>query len=196
MFTPLLRDERGATIIEFAIVAPTLVVLLLGTLDLGYSAYVKAVLMGEVQKAGRDAGLEGGAGSAGLSLDNRVKSRVDTLVSNTTWNITRTRFQSFTKAGQAERFTDTNSNGVRNAGECFDDENGNAAWDSAATSGFSGQGTADDVVIYKAQVTYPRVIPMYGLLGWSPTITVSSSTTLRNQPYTKGATYSNVTICT
>ena len=54
-------DTRGLTIIEFAIIAPTLLVLMMGTFDLGFRAYATSVLQGEVQKAARDATLETGS---------------------------------------------------------------------------------------------------------------------------------------
>jgi Flp pilus assembly protein TadG len=190
-------DQRGSGITEFAFVIPVFTLVIMGVFDLAYRGYVHSVLQGEVQKAGRDSALEGGnSTSAGTSIDNRVKARVNVLVGSPTWTITRTRFQSFSTAGQAERFTDSNGNGTRNAGECFDDTNGNGAWDSSASSGNNGQGSADDIVLYKAQVSYPKVFPMYGLLGWSSTETVSATTVLRNQPYGSGSTYTTTTICT
>ncbi|MGE4411843.1 MAG: TadE/TadG family type IV pilus assembly protein, partial [Sphingobium sp.] len=52
------RDERAATLIEFAFVAPVLCILLLGAFDVGHTLYMTSVLQGVVQKAARDSGLE------------------------------------------------------------------------------------------------------------------------------------------
>lgn len=197
MNAPLLKrfaaDTRGLTIIEFALISPTLLVLMMGTFDLGFHAYATSVLQGEVQKAARDATLETGS-TAGTALNARVQDQVSRIISNGTWSFTRRSYSSFSRAGQAENFTDTNGNGVRDAGECYQDENGNSNWD--ADVGLNGQGTSDDIVMYTASVTFPRLFPMYGLLGWSQNQTISASTTLRNQPYGTQTTYTVTARCT
>ena len=50
----LRTDCRGATIIEFAIVAPVMMFLLMGLGDLLYQLYLQSILDGALQKAGRD----------------------------------------------------------------------------------------------------------------------------------------------
>jgi len=187
------RDERGLTIIEFAYIAPTLLVLMMGTFDLGYRSYIQATLLGEVQKAARDSTLEGGGINAS-NLDSQVQTQTSRVVGNGAFTFQRKFYPSFTRAGQAENFTDGNANGVRNAGECFQDENANGTWD--ADGGRSGQGNADDIVVYTASVAFPRMFPMYGLLGWSPNQTISATTVLRNQPFGRQNVSAPVTICT
>lgn len=189
----LAADTRGLTIIEFAFIAPTLLVMMMATFDLGYRGYATSVLQGEVQKAARDATLETGSGST-TALDTKVKDQVSRIVSNGTWSFSRKSYASFTRAGAAENFTDSNANGIRDAGECYQDENGNSNWD--ADVGLNGQGTSDDIVVYTASVSYPRLFPMYGLLGWSQTQTISATTTLRNQPYGTQVTYTPTARCT
>lgn len=193
LFKRFATDTQGLTIVEFAIISPTLLVLLMGTFDLGFRAYASSVLQGEVQKAARDATLETGS-TAGSALNTRVQTQVSRIIANGTWSFSRKSYSSFTRAGQAENFTDSNSNGVRDAGECYQDENGNNNWD--ADVGLNGQGTSDDIVVYTASVSYPRLFPMYGLLGWSSTQTISASTTLRNQPYGTQVTYTVTARCT
>ena len=125
----LAADTRGLTVIEFALISPTLLVLMMGTFDMGFRTYAASVLQGEVQKAARDATLETGS-SAGAALNTRVQDQVSRVISNGTWTFTRKSYSSFTRAGQAENFTDSNGNGSRDAGECYQDENGNSNWDA------------------------------------------------------------------
>ena len=194
LFNQLRRDERGMAIIEFAFVAPTFFMLMMATFDLGQTAYVSNVLTGEVQKAGRDATLEG-ASSNTSTLDDRIKSQAGQAVgSGGTWSFERKFYPSFTKAGQQENFSDGDNDGLRDPGECFQDENANGKWD--AVGGRTGQGGADDIVVYTASVTYPRLFPMYKMLGWSQNQTVTATTVLRNQPFGDQAVYTPVTICT
>src|SRR3546814_3699813 len=56
-------DASGNTIVEFAFVGPVLVLLLMGTLDVGHTLYMQAVLQGVMQKAARDSALESGSRS-------------------------------------------------------------------------------------------------------------------------------------
>src|SRR3546814_8105467 len=51
-------DASGNTIVEFAFVGPVLVLLLMGTLDVGHTLYMQAVLQGVMQKAARDSRSE------------------------------------------------------------------------------------------------------------------------------------------
>ena len=187
------RDARGSTLVEFALVAPTLLLMLMGLFDLSYRAWATAQLQGAVQKAGRDSTLEG-ANAALAGLDQRVRNQVQPLMQNGTLTFNRLKYASFTRAGQAENFTDGNANGIREAGECYQDENANSTWD--ADSGTGGNGGARDIVVYTATLSYPRIFPMYGLAGWSPTQVISATTVLRNQPFGNQAATTSTVICT
>jgi len=189
----LARDARGSTIMEFGLVAPVVILMLMGFFDLGHSMYVRSVLQGAVEKAARDGTLESGATNS-TALDDKVKTQMRPIAGKwATYLSTRKSYSTFTNVAQAETFTDTNSNGVRNAGECFQDVNGNSTYDT--DMGKSGQGGASDVVLYTMTVSYPRMFPLYGLLRWSRNVSISGSTVLRNQPYGV-QTFPSVTICT
>jgi Flp pilus assembly pilin Flp len=186
-------DDQGSALIEFAFVAPVLLTFIMAGMDVGYRSFITSTLQGAVQKAGRDSALESGAQQTTI-IDNKVKNMVKPIVDNGTFTFERKFYSSLTKAGQAENFTDTNNNGVRNPGECFDDENGNGVWDT--DGGRGGQGGAKDIVVYTAKVSYPRLFPIYGMLGWSSVQEVKATTVLRNQPYGTQATPTVIAICT
>jgi Flp pilus assembly protein TadG len=183
-------NEHGAALVEFAIVAPVMVLLLLGAFDVAHSLYMRAVLQGVVQKVSRDSSLEAGlATSQQVTLDNRVRAQAELLASNATVTITRKWYRSFTNAaaGQFEPFTDSNNNGTcdgpvgSTSGERYEDNNNNGRWDR--TGGNDTQGGAKDAVVYTVVVSYPRFFPIYKIIGGSDTTSVSASTVLRNQPY-------------
>ena len=50
IFPQLRSDKRGATAIEFGVVAPVLILTLLGLSDLGYRVYAQSILDGAMQK--------------------------------------------------------------------------------------------------------------------------------------------------
>lgn len=192
-------DNRGTALMEFALVAPTFLLLLMGIFDISYRAYAVSVLQGAVQKAGRDSTLEGASGGLG-SIDATITNQMRTVTNSVTMSFDRKTFVSFSRAGQAEEFEDRIEvatglpNGIREAGECYFDENGNGTYDSNA--GINGQGGARDIVVYTATAVYPRLFPMYGLLGFPQNETISATSVLRNQPFGTQAVRPNPRICT
>lgn len=188
----LRTDQRASTVTEFAIIAPVMLMVMMGFADLTYQAYAQSILSGAVQKAARDSGIEGGAANT-AAIDAEVQKIVKGLASQATFKSTRKSYDTFSSVAP-EPFTDSNGNGVRDAGECFTDLNGNGTWDP--DPGIAGQGGASAVALYTMTASYPRIFPVAKLLGWSGTMTISASTLLKNQPYASQVTISNVTICT
>lgn len=187
----LVRDQRGGPATEFAIVLPVALTLILGFGDLAYQGYLESVLTGAVQKAGRDSTIQGNATQTD-SIDQKVIDIVKTIAPKATFVSSRENYDNYSEIGP-EPFTDTNHNGVRDAGECYSDVNGNGQWDS--DPGISGQGGANDVTLYKMKVTYNRLFPFAWLIGWSAKETISAETILKNQPYATQTVTTSVTIC-
>lgn len=188
----LTRDTRGAALVEFAIVAPVMILLLLGICDLAYQVYAQSILNGAVQKAGRDSTIQGAASNS-ATIDAKVSDAVKKVAANATFTFTRKNYDSFSLV-KPEVFTDTNGNGVRDAKECFTDVNGNGTWD--ADPGLTGQGGANDVTVYTVSVSYPHLFPVTKLFGWSATQTITASTLLKNQPYASQSVVTPKQVCT
>ncbi len=193
------RDEKGATAVEFAVVAPVLIAFLLGTFDIGYRQYMNTVLQGEVQKAARDTTLKGN--SSGLSsIDARVRNRVWNVNRGATVTFDRKSVVTFERAGKTEDFLDVAVagvrplNGVRDPGECFKDENANGIFDM--DSGIAGGGDSNDIVKYTVVVSYQSPFPIFSILGWPSTTNVTATTVLRNQPFGDQVVRTPVTVCT
>lgn len=173
-------DTRGVTVVEFALICPVLLMLLMGTYDVGYQLYISSVMQGAIQKAGRDSTIEGAA-TATSTIDQRVMDQVKAVVPGGTFTFTRKAYATFSTVGKPEDFSDLNSNGKCDKGEPYEDINGNNSWDT--DRGISGQGGAKDAVLYTATVTYPRPLAVAPMLGFSKDITIKTETVLRNQPY-------------
>jgi Flp pilus assembly protein TadG len=198
----LVGDQTGATLIEFALVCPVMLLMMMGLGDLLYQAYAQSILNGAIQKAARDSGIEGGVGNT-ATIDGQVVKLMAPLINNLsnnctstgstgTWCSTRKNYDTFSEVAP-EPYTDTNNNGVRDPGECFTDKNGNGVWD--ADPGLNGQGGANAVTLYTMTITYPRLFPVAGLMRVSPMQTITANTLLKNQPYAGQAVNVNVTIC-
>lgn len=174
-------DEDGVTVVEFAMVAPALMVLVLGVFDLGYNMYTNQMLQGAIQRAARDSTIEG-ASTNQAALDAIVSGEVHAVAPGAILSFDRKSYTSFTAVGRPEDYTDLNGNGVCDAGEPYEDANRNGSWD--LDPGASGFGGARDAVLYTVTVTYPRLVPIGAFLpGQSANFILRSSTVLRNQPY-------------
>ena len=181
--TPLLRDQRGVTIIEFALISPVLMLMLMGLLDLSYTMYTTEMLQGAIQSAARNSSIEGAAGKE-ATLDAIVTKAVRAVAPSATLTFNRRAYSSFTGVGRPEDFTDIDSDGICNHGEPFEDSNGNQTWD--ADGGIAGFGGARDAVLYTVTVNYQRPFPVAGFIpGQTKDFTLSAATVLRNQPYSQ-----------
>ena len=176
----LRRDARGATAVEFAAIAPALLLVVLGLMDLGYNIYATSLLEGAVHKAGREATIEG-AETRGLAIDNGVRAAVGDIAPNAEVSFSRRAYIDFSDVDQPEEFTDTNEDGICNEGEPFEDANDNGSWDE--DRGSADMGGARDAVLYTVTVSYPRAFPAMRLFGFSDRVTATAHTVLRNQPY-------------
>ena len=178
--------------VEFAIITPVMLTLIMGLSELAYQGYVQSVLTGAVQKAGRDSTIQGN-GAQSTQIDTVVMNAVWSVAKSATYTSSRKSYSSFLTAGP-EPFTDSNGNGQYDAAsECFTDVNGNGVWD--ADPGSTGQGGANDVVIYSVAVTYKRLFPVFGLMGMPSPVTLTGTTILKNQPWATQNSYTPVQIC-
>ena len=189
---PLLRDRRGATLVEFALVAPLLHLLLLGMFDMGYNYYIQSQLQGAVQQAARDATIEGAAGQES-KIDARVARAVRQIVPSARISFSRKAYATFSEVGQPEDFSDIDGNGTCNDGEPFEDANDNGTWDrDRGTDGFGG---ARDAVLYVVSVSYKRAFGVTAFVGFPDTFTTQATTVLRNQPYSDQVVSATVRQC-
>jgi TadE-like protein len=190
----LKADPRGSSIVEFAIIFPVMMIMIMGMLELAYKQYGIGILQGVVQKAARDSSLQTGAANA-AALDARVQALYSEInsISGTTLTFTRRNFEDFTNAGRLE--PSSNGPGGRCAAQplppgmntpqwVFTDINNDGIWNDG---GAAGQGGAQDVVLYTVTVTYPSLLPVAAVLGMSPNQSISASTVLRNQPFANQA---------
>jgi Flp pilus assembly protein TadG len=175
----LRRDDRAVTILEFAMIAPVMLLLLLGFFDLGYRAYATSVLQGALHDAARMATV---GGHSMAEIDSLVRTRLSNFAARSTTTTEAANYYQFSGVSQPELIVgDTTPLNTYNAGDCFEDANGNNQYDT--DRGAAGTGNSDDIVRYRVTITFPRVFPLGVLMGWPSTQTLTSETVLRNQPY-------------
>jgi Flp pilus assembly protein TadG len=189
-------DERGVTIVEFALVAPVLLLSIMGLLDIGHQYYAESILEGEMQKAARQSSFEDATTAAAqVAIDSQVATSVRRVI-GTAANISFSRkaYNTYRRASvKTEDFVDNNANGLCDNGEPFEDADGNGVWSSDAS--ILAPGGSKDVLIYSVSASYRRLFPMASMLGWSQNVTINATTMLKNQPVTnqREATTGNCT---
>ncbi len=188
----LLRDQGGASAVEFAMTAPILFLMVAGSLDMAQGYYVNTVLQGAVNAAARKSSLQSGQTSS-ATLDGLVTTMITNVMPKATVTFVRKNYAEFTAVGMPEDFTDTNKNGKYDSTECFVDMNGNGVWD--ADMGKTGLGGANDVVVYTVTVNYKRLFGLGSYLGLPLSQTIHATTILKNQPFATQSSRTGTSIC-
>ena len=178
LFTRLRQDRKGAAVVEFALGAPLMLMIIIGIFDLSHTMYTSSILQGSIQEAARDASIEGAPTDV---IDARVTDIVHQIAPGSTVGFVRHAYTDFQQVRQPEDFTDVNASGTCDAGEPFFDANENGRWDP--DRGVSSSGNARDAVFYEVTVNFKRVFPIAKLIGQSEYFTMKSATVMRNQPY-------------
>ncbi len=183
----LRRGKEGSTLLEFAFVAPVLVLLLFGGMEVGMIFFADSLLEGGLREAARF-GLTGAPPPSGTREDHIVEvvneNGAGVIVIDET-NINTLVYPNFTSIGEPEPYTDTNGNGVHDTGEPFTDINCNSQWDP--DMGKSGLGHGGEVVLYNVTFELPLMTgllaPMLGTDGKFP---LAASIVVRNEPFDDG----------
>ena len=184
----LADDCGGNAVLEFAMVAPAFLLLILGTCNIGQMIFAKVLLNGAVEQAARSSSTENGDTTA---ADTMVQKIVGPIIPGATFTTSRYSYYDFTDVGRAEKFTDSNADGVCNHNETFIDENGNGSWD--ADVGSTGQGGADDIVVYQVTASYKPVFLVPFMPNQWRQFTLRSKSVKKNQPFATQSGYSSVT---
>ena len=176
--------SRGATALEFALIAPVFFLLFMGTVELAIMLFVENVIESSVTNSAR-LGKTGYVASGTTRQDmiyQMIADRAAFIIDTHQIHIETLAYEQISQIGVAEPYTDSNHNGSYTAGEPYTDVNGNGQWDD--DMGAAGLGGAGDIVVYT--VTYPWrfITPIVGhLIGTDGVYTVTSSVVVRNEPY-------------
>lgn len=177
-------NDRGVTAVEFSILAPVFLLVVMGIIELSSAMFAWVTMESAVREASRfgitgyaedgetrEEGITRIMQAQSHGLLNPAKIVIDTLV-----------YSQFDKIGQPEPYTDANANNQYDSGEAFVDVNGNGEWDP--DMGATGAGDAGDVVIYRVTYPWQMFTPFaQSLFPNQGQITLSASMVVRNEPY-------------
>ncbi len=180
----LATDRQGASAVEFALVAPTLVLLLLGILEFSLLMAAEVTLSNAVAEVARF-GITGQTGTD-KTREELIREQVDQaaegLFDSSLLEFETLVYPDFSSVGRPEPFNDENGNGVRDPGESYEDLNGNGQWD--ADMGVPGAGGPDDIVLYRVRYPWRLMIPVFRpFFPPDGEVEIEASLAVRNEPF-------------
>ena len=187
-----LRDNsRGVTVIEYALISPVFLTLLMGGMDVAQEAYALSLLNGATQKIARADTIQ----NANTSTNNAtVLQTLAPVLPNVTVNSVRQNYNDFADIGRSEKWNDTNNNGLCDNGETYVDENSDGHFSTDVAE--SGNGGANDVVVWTVTATYRPMFYAPFVSRIAGTRTLKSVAIKKNQPFAAQTPYNNATgIC-
>lgn len=174
------RDENGATLMEFGLIAGPLIALLLGIMDIGYQGYLDTMSKSIMHQTARQASV---GGKSVADIEAEIIDGLDPLLLKSARVDVKVRsYFEFSNIGKPEKITeDNNGDGNLDSGDCYLDGNNNGVFD--INTGNGGTGGPDDIVYYEITIASPRIFPLAGLFGGSTEMMSYNATAVRNQPY-------------
>ncbi len=184
----LWRGEDGSPAVEFAFAAPAVVLMVIGTIEVGLVLFVSILMESGLRDAARFAIT--GREVEGMTRIERIVQIIDTrtfgLVTVGPSDVEALVYPSFAAIG-GEDFVDGNGNGQYDGGETFTDDNGNGQWDSNISG--TGAGGAGEVVVYTVRHDWALLTPFAGtVLGENGVIELGASLAVRNEPWDEDET--------
>lgn len=181
------RRRDGTAALEFAFVAPALLLLTIGTMEISMIFFGNALLEGGLRESARF-GLTGAMPPSGTREDHVVEvvnAHGAGIVNVTAADVTTLVYPNFTSIGQAEPYTDEDGSMSYNNPEPFTDVNCNGSWDP--DMGRAGLGSGGEVVVYTVNFDMPMMTGLLsGMMGVGGKIPLTASVTVRNEPFDSG----------
>jgi hypothetical protein len=184
----LIRCAKGATVIEFAVVLPVVLLFIMGIMEYNMIMYGMAVIEGATNIAAR-AGKTGYTASGESQQDyvyGIAQGLVSGLLDPTQLTISSKSYANFADIGQPEPCISPPSPPCPGTpGVNFVDVNHNGIWDS--DQGAAGLGGSGDIVVYT--LTYPWHITtpfLQNVIGNNGVFNLTASAVVKNEPYSIG----------
>lgn len=179
----LFFDRNGVTTVEFALIAPALIFVVMGMVELSLLMFTQSVLDGATQTASRlgKTGYEVSGSTREQTILSAVNARAGQLMNTANITITKKSYAQFDQIGDPEPFVDTNGNGVRDQNENYTDVNLNGQYDT--DMGASNYGSAGEVVVYTVTYPWQFATPVVAAFFSGGSVTLSSRVVVLNEPY-------------
>lgn len=180
----LWRAREGASALEFAILAPVFILLMLGITEFAIIMLVSNIMENATSISSRlgRTGYNEAALSREATIRAQVERKAGVFLDPARLTIDAKSYSQFNQIGDAEPWNDSNHNGIAEAGE-YTDINGNGVYDT--DMGMAGYGGAEDVVVYTVRYPWPVMTPiMRELVGdANGEFIITAHAVVKNEPY-------------
>lgn len=169
---------------EFGLIAPVLILFMMGVIELAMIMSVQNVMESATFTASRlgKTGFKATGKTQEETILASLKGVGSTLLDPTKITVTSLSYKDYDSVGKPEPFTDTNKDGVRNATEAYTDTNGNGKYDT--DQGKTGFGNAGDIVVYTMNYPWrPFTLVLGKLVTTNGVLPLSARAVVRNEPY-------------
>lgn len=179
------RDSLGAAIIEFAVVAPLVFLMLMGLIEMGLILFASSALEGATNIGARIG--KTGYTVGGASREDYIRQEVARLTSGildpSKIEFSILSYGSFSSVGQPEPcINPANPPCPGISGVNFVDINGNGQWDQ--DQGSAQAGGAGSVVLYRARYPWRLFTPLIaGVMGQNGVYTITATAAVRNEKF-------------
>lgn len=182
---PFIKDRSGATIIEFAIVAPMLFLLLAGIIEIGLILFTFAAMEGATNIGSRTGktGFSQGSASRESFIRNEIQRLTGGFLDPSKLSISVLSYSSYSNIGKPEPCLQPleppcpGTSGVN-----YVDINGNGQWD--ADQGRSTAGGSGSIVLYRVHYPWTMFTPiMASLIGTGGQYDITATAAVRNEQF-------------
>lgn len=187
LFGRFRRSERGTALVEFALVAPPLFLLVIGMFEVAMLMFINVSVEGGLKEAARW-GITGQEPTdVGMTREDQIVAIIENntfgLIELTSADVILKAYDSFSDVGKPEPFTDSDPfNGVHDDGETYTDVNGDGEYSD--DQGMIGAGQFGEVVQYTVNYSWGLMTPyLADLMGQDGVIHMSASVVVQNEPY-------------
>ena len=178
------KSESGVTAVEFAFVAPILMMLSCGLFEVSLVMASMVTLEGGLKEASRY-GITGQTPNVG-TREQQIKAILAQhtlkLIDLTTATIDIKTFSSFSTAKDGEPYADANGNQAYDVGEPYSDLNCNNTRDDKGEIGTNTAGQPGQVVQYTVNYDWQILTPLISHLWGKTSIPMSASIIVKNEP--------------
>lgn len=182
VMTRFLGDSAGAAMIEFAISAMAVLLLVVGAIEIAMLFFAWSLMEYGVREAARFGFTgQGTEADRAQQIVDIVMDRSIGLVDIDVDDIQTSVFERFEDIDTPEPYTDSNGDGEYTSGEPFTDTNGNGTYDDG--SGTPGLGGPSEIVLYQVRARWAAMTPFMASIFGERGVPLAASLVVQNEPW-------------
>lgn len=181
----LAGDERAIAAVEFALIAPVMILLICGFMEYAYVASARTTLEAATMRAARAVAASDCPSRRLEIMQSTIRGVMTSFPASGGTGVeivTRAYSGSFSDAGEPEPYNDANGNRRWDTGEPYNDVNGNGVYDIDMGS-LGSIGGAGQVISYTSRY---RLASLFDFISFrfngGNSYVIEASTVIRNEP--------------